>query len=286
SAQAGAAVAPGAASPGDLITAEHKAIAGVDAKALAALLAPGAFGFGVDAAEAAEGQAGVVAQIVHDLGDPPPGGFTVTAKPPVVGQDSGHAWIAEELELGGADREPRHLAISSLAAQIDNQWRFVAVHWAAPVADATAERMAILQTLPAPQPIADRHDGDASLDRAVRDAFASREAFADASSERPDAFNYGSGGERARGASIKKVFGKLRASIRLHDGARVASDSAWQPSAPGARFGWAAVNVDFTSRTRAATEVTQTFRVLAILIKDGGSWKILQSHWSNGGPIH
>jgi hypothetical protein len=31
--------------------------------------------------------------------------------------------------------------------------------------------------------------------------------------------------------------------------------------------------------------VTQTFRVLAILIKDGRGWKIVQTQWSNGGPI-
>jgi hypothetical protein len=31
--------------------------------------------------------------------------------------------------------------------------------------------------------------------------------------------------------------------------------------------------------------VTQTFRVLAVLIKEDRGWKIVQTQWSNGGPI-
>jgi len=35
----------------------------------------------------------------------------------------------------------------------------------------------------------------------------------------------------------------------------------------------------------AATDVTQTFRVLAIMLKEGADWKIVQTQWSNGGPV-
>jgi hypothetical protein len=181
----------------------------------------------------------------------------------------------------------RTLAISELAAMINGTWQVVALHWATPVADATAQRRAILKTLPMPHPITDRHDGTVELDRAVRAAFASRAAFAEARSERPDAFNYGSGGERAHGGTgIKRIFTRLKAQIRLRDGARVADGSAWDPAQRTAPWiGWAAVNVDFTARTRAATDVTQTFRVLAIMLKEGSAWKIVQTQWSNGGPI-
>jgi hypothetical protein len=146
-----------------------------------------------------------------------------------------------------------------------------------------------LKTLPTPQPIADRHDGpgSAELDRALRAAFADKAAFADARSERPDAFNYGSGGERAHGGvTIKKIFTRLKAQLRLHDGARVVAGGQWDPAQHAAPWiGWAAVNVDFTAKTRAATDVTQTFRVLAIAIKDGDAWQLVQTQWSNGGPI-
>jgi len=100
-----------------------------------------------------------------------------------------------------------------------------------------------------------------------------------ARSEDPEAFNFGSApGERViGGAAIKRLFGRLRAELRLHDGARVAQVDA--------NVGWAAVNVDFTSKSRAATDVTQTFRVLAVLLREGETWRIVQTHWSNGGPI-
>ncbi|HEX7843447.1 MAG TPA: hypothetical protein VF469_38505, partial [Kofleriaceae bacterium] len=217
----------------------------------------------------------------------PFGGFTVASKALAVGEDRGHAWIAEQLDVGGAGRPVRSFAITELAALIDGSWQIVALHWATPVDDATAERLAILNRLPAPRPIADRHDGPAELDQAVRAAFASRAEFAEARSERPDAFNIGSGGERARGAAIKRIFGKLKAQLRIHDGARVVAGSAWDPAQKATPWiGWAALNVDFTSKTRAATDVTQTFRVLAILVKEAHGWKIVQTQWSNGGPLH
>jgi len=271
-----------------LLADQRTALATADAKALAALVNPGAFAFGVDADEVAEGRDAVVAQLIVDLGERPASGFTITSTALAIGEERGHAWIAEELEVRAAGRPTRIFATTELAAVVAGRWQLVALHWATPVADATAQRLAILKTLPMPHPIADRHDGPPELDRAVRGAFASRAAFADARSERADAFNYGSGGERAHGgAGIKRIFSKLKAQFRVHDGTRVVDASMWDPTQKTAPWiGWAAVNVDFTSRTRAATDVTQTFRVLAILLKEGSDWKIVQTQWSNGGPIH
>jgi ketosteroid isomerase-like protein len=270
-----------------LVAAQRAAIASGDARALAGYLIGDAFGFGVDAGEVAEGRDAVAAQLAGDLGNPPAGGFTVESTALAIGQERDHAWIAEELDVTAPGGEPRHFAITELAAAIDGSWRVVALHWATPVTDATAQRRAILKTLPVPQPIADRHDGADELDQAVRAAFASKAAFADARSERPDAFNYGSGGERAHGGTgIKRIFTKLKAQIRIHDGARVVAGGQWDPAQKAAPWiGWAALNVDFTSRTRAATDVTQTLRVLAILLKEGADWKIVQTQWSNGGPV-
>jgi hypothetical protein len=271
----------------DLVLAQHAAIARADHKALAGLFAAGAFGFGTDAGEVADGRDAVAAQLVHDLGEPPAGGFTVESKAIAIGEDRSHAWIAEQLEVA-AGRETRSFAVSELAAVVDGSWRVVALHWATPVADVTAQRLAILSRLPVPARIADRPGAPGELDRAVRAAFASRAAFADAHSERPDAFNYGSGGERAHGGTaIKRIFTKLKAELRVHDGVRVAAGGAWDRAQNDAPWiGWAALNVDYTTKTRAATEVTQTFRVLAILVKEDRGWRIVQTQWSNGGPIH
>jgi len=271
-----------------LVAAQRAALARADGVALAGLLIPTVFGFGVDAAEVAEGRDAVAAQLVHDLGEPPAGGFTVRSRALAIGGQHNTAWIAEELEIAAAGRAPRRLAITQLAALRDGQWSVVVLHWAAPVEDAIAERLAVQNSLPPPRPIADRRDGSDELDRAAHAAFASRAAFAEARSLRPDAFNVGSGGERARGgAVIKRLFGKLKAQIRIRGGARVVDGSAWDPAQrTDAWIGWAAVNVDFVTKIRAATEVTQTMRVLAIWLKDESGWKIVQTQWSNGGPIH
>jgi hypothetical protein len=270
-----------------MLAAQRAAIANADANALARLVSTRAFAFGVDADEVAEGRDAIAAQLTRDLGEVPPGGLTVESKALTIGQERGHAWIAEELDITTPGRERRRLAITELAAAIDGQWLIVAMHWATPVDDATAERLAILKTMPTPHPIADRREGADELETAVRAAFASRATFTEALSERPDAFNFGSGGERVRGGfAIKRIFSRLRAQIRMHDGTRVVAGSFWDPSQKTAPWiGWAAVNVDFTSKTRAATDITQTFRVLAVLLKDGADWKIVQTQWSNGGPV-
>jgi hypothetical protein len=270
-----------------LVAAQRAAIASADPSALAGLVSTKAFAFGIDADEVAEGRDAIAAQLARDLGESPVGSFTVESRALTIGQERGHAWIAEDLDITAPGRERRRIAITELAAVIDGQWLIVALHWATPVDDSTAERLAILKTLPTPHPIADRRDGTDDLETAVRAAFASRATFSDAFSERPDAFNLGSGGERARGGfAIKRIFARLRAQIRMHDGARVVAGSFWDPAQTTAPWiGWAAVNIDFTSKTRAATDVTQTFRVLAILLKDGADWKIVQTQWSNGGPI-
>jgi hypothetical protein len=299
-----------------LVAAERAAIAAADPKALADLVIPTVFGFGLDASEVAEGRDAVVAQLARDLGAPPAGGFAVESKALAIGQDRDAAWIAEELEVRAPGREPRRFAITELAAAIDGTWRIVALHWATPVDDATAERLATAGALPAPRPIVDRRDGVTELDRAVRVAFMNRLLFARASSERADAFNLGSGGERARGgAAIKRVFGRLKAQIRVRNGARIVDGSAWDPAQRAAPWiGWAALNVEFTAvpqrglapataepvgsdatpadeaappspSARAPAEITQTFRVLAIMLKEGTDWKIVQTQWSNGGPF-
>jgi hypothetical protein len=275
-----------------MVAARRAALAGVDTGALAGLVVPTVFGFGVDADEVAEGRDAVVAQIERDLGEPPAGGFTIDSRALAIGQERGHAWIAEEIEVSAPGDDPagggrRRFAITELAAVIDGKWKIVALHWATPVDDATAERLAILRTLPVPPAIPDRSDGAGSLAPAVRAAFASRTAFAEARSERVDAFNYGSGGERVQGgAAIKRLFARLKAQIKMRDGARIVAGGAWDPAQKAAPWvGWAALNVDFTAKTRAATEVTQTFRVLAILVSEGSAWRIVQTHWSNAGPI-
>ena len=121
-----------------------------------------------------------------------------------------------DLELTGKSLPARRIAITQLACPVNGAWQTVGWQWAAPVADSAAERMALLGTKPAVKAIATKADTKA-LESAVRAAFASKTALVDARSERPDAFNFGSGpNERSVGGSkIKSVFGSLRADIKL-----------------------------------------------------------------------
>ncbi|MDB4963205.1 MAG: hypothetical protein JWP01_3204 [Myxococcales bacterium] len=267
---------------------QRGAIAKADARGLADHVAPTAVAFGIDADDIAEGRVAIQAMFAKNLGDAPPDGFTVASKFVAIGEEKNHAWIAEELELSGPGVETRRIAITQLAAFLDGTWTTVAMHWGVPVPDDTAVRRAILGTLPTPRVVPVRADGGGDLDPAVRAAFASRTAFADARSERTDAFNFGSGpGERSTGgAAIKRLFGRLRSELRLVGGARVVAGAAWDPAQQaGSWIGFAALNADYTAKSRAATDVTQTFRVLAILIREGDAWKIVQTQFSNAGPL-
>ena len=272
-----------------LVAAQREAIAKADAKALAELVAPTAFAFGLEARDVAEGREAIERLFQTQLADAPPDGFTVASKFLATGQERNHAWTAEELELSAPGEAPRRIAITQLAAFVDGAWTVVALHWARPVPDATAERLAILGTLPSPAPVPNRADGGGDLAGVVRAAFASRRAFAEARSEREDGFNFGSGpGERIVGGSaVKRVFGKLRAELRANGGARVVGGGAWDPAQRAAPWiGFVALNVDFITKTRAATELTYTFRVLAVLLREGDRWTIVQTQFSHAGPIN
>jgi len=271
-----------------LVQAQRVAIANADPKALIATLSNAAVGFGVDADELAEGRDAIAAHVERDLGELPSNGFTVESKFQAFGEEQNHAWIAIELEVSAPGRATRRFAITELATAIDGKWSVVAWHWAVPVADATAEKLAILGTLPAPKPVPNMATAPKDIEAAARAAFATRAAFAAARSERPDGFNFGSApGERIVGGSaIKKLFGRIKAEIRVHDGMRIVSGDTWDPAQKAAPFiAYAVANVDFTTKTRAATDLTQTFRVLAVLLKEGSEWKIVQTQWSHGGPI-
>jgi hypothetical protein len=267
------------------LAAERSAFASADAKALEGLLAEKVFGFGIDAEEVASGRAAVLAQVRRDLGGEP---VTLEAKALHVGQENNHAWVAEELEIASQGRGTRRIALTQLVAGIDGKWQVVAWCWAHLVADAAAQRVAILGTAPRPVAVPSGVDGPPALEAALRTTFSTRSGFIAARSERDDAFNVGSApGERvAGGARIKQVFTRFRAEFRIHDNIHAVAGSAWDPAQqtdPWIAF--AALDVDLTFKTRAATDLTQTFRVLAVVVKEPTAWRLVQTQWSHGGPI-
>jgi hypothetical protein len=255
--------APVAQALGDYIANLHAALA--KPADLGALLDDKVFAFGIESHEVAEGRDAVVKMLAHDLG----GAKDVTARFSQLGQDGDVGWIAEELHAGS-----HTFVVTAVAGLHGGKWTIAALHWASALSNEAAYRMARDGSLPVPDAIPDSHD-DSPLAAAMRAAFASKPSFVTARSARPDAFNFGSApGERILGGdAIKKTFARIRATIRLHDAVKVGT--------LGAHGGWGAANVDFTDADRDGTDVTQTFRVLAIWVQEDAGWRIVQTQWSN-----
>ncbi|MCX5742086.1 MAG: hypothetical protein NT062_06285, partial [Proteobacteria bacterium] len=251
--------------PQDLLVAEHAAIGRGDVAELAALAAPHAFAFGLDADEVAEGPAAIAPEL--------PGPFAANGRYP--------PW---DPRPGTSRREYIRLVYGEFKTA-GREYAVVAWHWGMAVPDAIAEKLAKDNMLPALGVVPDRVDGSDALEAAVRASLGSREGFAAAWSPRADAFNFGSAGERlVGGALIKNLFGRMRADLALGGGGSVliVSGNIWDKSQKSdAWIAYAAANVAFAP----AGHPSQTFRVLAIYLKEDEAWQLVQTQFSNGGPI-
>jgi ketosteroid isomerase-like protein/uncharacterized membrane protein YgcG len=255
--------------PVEQVTARlHLALQSMKADELALLFDAKAFAFGVEAHDVAEGRDAVVAMLRHDIGTTP--NPDVTARFAQTGREGDAGWFAEEIKLGA-----KTFVATGIADLRDGAWSIAALHWSLAMPNAEAYKGARDGTLEAPDAIPDAHD-DSELAKAMRTGFASKPSFVAARSTRSDAVNFGSApGERVQGGdNIKKIFSKIKATIRLHDAVVVGM--------VGAKGGWGAANVDFTDADpRDGTQVTQTFRVLVVWVKESEGWRMVQSQWSN-----
>jgi len=255
-----------------MLDGEHVDLAKGDIHALAQRASSTILGFGVDADELIDGRASFEATLNKDLGVPPPGGFDIDLKYLQIGQEHDVAWTAEELAIT-AHGKTRVFAITQLVGKVDNKWSILAWHWAFGVSDAVASRMVAAGTMQPPKAIADSKAGAEPIDATFREAFASPQGYAEAISSRQDAFNFGSSSEHVVGGqAIRQVFAHLPAKLGIHDGVKAI--------AIGKDLGVAAANIDFT-----ATRTKQTFRVLTVLLRERTTWHVVQTQWSNGGPL-
>lgn len=252
----------------DFVASLHRALASASAADLGPLFDAQAFAFGTGAHELAEGRDAAIAQLQANLGEPPPTGFSVTPRFSHVANEGDAGWLAEQLVVGD-----HAFVVSAALFAHDGTWTIAALHWAEAMPNPTAYRLAREGELAIPDAIPDAHD-DSSLAAAMRTAFSSRASFVEALSARDDAFNFGSAGERLfGGATIRKVFGRLAATVHLRDAVKVGR--------LGAHGGWGVANVEFTDADREGTETTQTLRVLVAWLEEDGAWHIVQTHWSN-----
>ncbi len=253
----------------EILARLHLALVHTKADELGLLFDEQVFAFGIEAHELAEGKAAVIALLQHDLGTPPAGGFEVSPRFTQSGHEADTGWIAEELKIGG-----KTYVTTAVVDLRDGVWSIAALQIALTMTNAEAYKAARTGELAVPDAIPDSHD-DSPLAKAMRTGFASKPSFVAARSTRSDALNFGSApGERVLGGdNIRKIFSKIKATIRLHDAVKVGP--------AGTHGGWGAANVDFSDADRDGTTVTQTFRVLVAWVEEAGGWRMVQSQWSN-----
>lgn len=256
-----------------LLAAEHEAFKRADATALAQLLAPPAFAFGPNATDIARGP-DVATLLARTLGAPPQEGYSIDPMFTHVGSADDVAWIVEDIVVTGLKR--RSFMTSQVAARVNGMWSVASWHWAILLRDRDAIKLALGGTLPAPAAITANSGGE--LEAAVRRAFSSHANLRAALSEHANAINIGSAPDEriVGGARIRKWLDAIDPTLAVRGGVEVGMI--------GDRAGWAAANVDFTFVV-AGKPVTETFRVLAALIRERDQWRIVMLQWSNGGPF-
>jgi hypothetical protein len=256
-----------ATSPEELVVLERAAIARADEAALLALMSPTIFVHGPDTNDMAY-DAITAAPLVRSLG-----GAIVESKWSKITLDKNVAWIIDDLEVGGVK-----LLTSQLAFRDGGTWRIAAWHFAKLVPNKRAYELAKAGHLLSPQPLEEHTDDDRQVHTAFTDAFATREAFIAAFSERADAIDLGSApGERiVGGKAVKRAFTSIAAEFQV-----IGPITAGRVDD---RVGWAAGNVGFTMEI-AGEPTQQIFRVLAVFVREQAGWKIVLAQWSNPGPI-
>ena len=254
-----------ATSPEELVVHVRAAISRGDEAALASLLAPNAFGHGIDAGDVASNGPAVAGMVVTMLGKPP-----LTSTWSKIARDNDVAWIADELDVG----RKRKVMTTQLGYRDGNTWRIAAWHLGELLRNPVAAELAAAGKLPPPAPVKEQFDDDHQVHDAFKKAFESREAFTAAFSDRTDAINLGSApNERVLGGpAIKRWASSTNHSFRVVD--------AVAAGRVGDRVGWGAANVEYTHGN-----AVQTYRVLGVLVNEKKVWRLVLVQWTNAGPF-
>jgi hypothetical protein len=167
---------------------------------------PNAFVHGIDAATSHTNKTG--APLVRAIG-----GAVTTSLWSKITREKDAAWLVDELDAGGVK-----IQTSQLAVREGTTWRVAAWHLARLVPNKVAYDAARSGRLPRPEPLIEQFDDDHQVHDAFKAAFATREAFIAAFSDRADAIDLGSApGERiVGGAAVKRAFSGIKATFGLH----------------------------------------------------------------------
>jgi ketosteroid isomerase-like protein len=204
-----------------------------------------------------------------------------------VAADGMSAWTADEadLSLNAGDAEMViPFRITQLYGIKGGEWQVLIATYSVGVPNEQAFTRAMEDGWPAlasiPEGIAEGSDG--VYTRAAHDLDHAGD-FVASISDREDAFVFGSDPDErvVGGAQIREVFGKQIADghveIKRNGEMRVGI-------APGGKVGWVLANLDLSVEVAAGQRVSQPYRAMLVYADEGGEWRLVQAHFSNGVP--
>lgn len=270
------------------IQEQYDAMADFDIDAWGEHLAPDAIVLGSGAVDVWVGRDAAVAAIKATLESARAHGATATSKSTSlvvsVAEDGESAWTAGELEYSVYSGDATLLVpfrITQLFGKKEGAWQVLVAVYSVPMPNEEAFAKAVSGELAAlaaiPEGIA--AGADAIYTRAAHDLDRAPDFIASVS-DRADAIVIGTApGERTvGGAAIKESYGKFVAdghvTLKKHGDLRVGI-------APGGRVGWVLANCDLSADVDGNV-ITQPFRAMLVYVDEGGEWRLVQAHFSNG----
>lgn len=254
-----------------------------DLEAFVSYFAPDVMWFGTSALGAIVGRDAVAAHLVQLRASPT---TEIVRGPAGVADDGRAVWAMHELirtdEIDDEHEQEVRFLVTSLVAEDDGVWWIVAQHWSVETSNTTAFQMAASGSWPPLAEIGDSASGAGNLVAVFKRQIVDSAAWLASYSDRDDTLALGGALEQrvAGGTTIKAVLRRSmeshRVEIAVHGGIRagvVASGTA----------AWLATNLDFRMTTPNGT-VTQPYRALVVFLKEGGAWRMVQTHFSNGMP--
>jgi ketosteroid isomerase-like protein len=218
------------------------------------------------------------------LGGVKPGTWKLASKDlhVVTASDGKSALFADTLDWDFGNGKPVTFRWTAVLANQSGKWVMSASHVSLGLPNQEAFMLANDNKLPPLKDIADKVDASAKDLVTVFDAdLASPERWAKDISDRPDVYAFGSdpsetwqGGDNLKKAFISQI-AQLHMSISRKGGvrARVIGE-----------FGWVLTNIELKAQPEDGKQLVFPLRTLVVYAREGGGWKLVQAHFSNGVP--
>lgn len=273
-----------------LVREQYAAIDRLEVESWMRTVAPDAILLGTDPQDVWVGRDAAVAQLAEGFEPARQAGAKASHRSKNlqigISPDGRAAWVADELdftlEMGG-QAVTTSFRLTQVIAERDGAWWVLAQHWSIGVPNETAFAIAArgkwpplgelpARVAPGAEPLVAR------VQRGADDAM----VWVNDISDREDVFVFGTAPEEVvmGGARTRELFG---AQIRQYGVTIAPRGDVSAGLAPNGLVGWVFANLDFSVTFEGQT-ITQPYRSLTVHLNEGGAWRIVQAHFSNGVP--